>query len=116
MTRRLHPLAVHVALVAMLLRALLPAGWMPSAGGEAPFTICTADGATHTLPGTPHKTQDRHEVCPFAAAPHVAAPIDLATVALPSLVAAAPDTMRIAAPAARKPHAPQAPRGPPAFA
>src|SRR5664279_2156870 len=38
--------AVGLALAAMLLRALLPDGWMPVAG-PSPFTICSVDAGHH---------------------------------------------------------------------
>src|SRR5688572_13208032 len=33
----------HLALIALILRAMLPAGWMPAAAGNASFTICTVN-------------------------------------------------------------------------
>ena len=48
MTAIVRSFAVTLALSAMLLRALLPAGWMPDlAGTGAPLVICTVDGLHH---------------------------------------------------------------------
>jgi len=86
--------------LALLLRVLVPAGFMPaaSADGAAHFAITICDGAgghTIALPGQPHAPADprdvgAHTVCPFAAfalaAAAVAAP-DL-TLRLPEQVVA----------------------------
>lgn len=66
--------AVALALIAMLLRALLPDGWMPS-GESAPFTICSVVIAHHAG-GKPSKPEQehRHAPCAFAAAAPLAPP------------------------------------------
>lgn len=80
MTRRFHIAALHVAIIAMLLRALLPVGWMPDFSGAAAFTICTVDGSGHHSDASssgkpaPDDSRHSHDECPFAAVPHVAAP------------------------------------------
>jgi hypothetical protein len=85
--------AVHLAIVAMLLRALLPAGWMPDPTGTAAFTICTMDATGHHAEQdpagkpVPEDSRHVHEECPFAAAPHVAAPVLVAHLAAPSRTA-----------------------------
>jgi hypothetical protein len=66
-----------LALTAMLLRALLPAGWMPNPDGlaGAPLVICSMSGAQHAHPATNrgHAPQDNSgKICPFAAAAHLA--------------------------------------------
>jgi hypothetical protein len=70
--------AVHLALVAMLLRALLPAGWMPAAISSAdasPFVICTIDGPVHA-PAKHAPTRDHASTpCIFAAAAHLSSPV-----------------------------------------
>jgi len=69
--------AVHLALIALLLRGFLPAGWMPAAHGDAPLVMCSviadvSDGRDGTLPG---KDDPRaHENCAFAAGPNAPAP------------------------------------------
>lgn len=73
---------VHIALIALLLRGFLPAGWMPAAHGEAPLVMCsiiqtadTGDGHTGDGDGVPGKDDPRaHENCAFAAAPAINAP------------------------------------------
>ncbi len=76
MTAVIRSFAVTLALSAMLLRAVLPAGWMPNltGPGDVPLVICSVDGAHHLPPHEPaHGQQDDH-MCPFAAAAHLAAP------------------------------------------
>ena len=74
-------LLVHFALVALLLRGFLPAGWMPVAHGEAPLVICSLEKAAFSDGGSgdskaPGKDDPRgHEqACPFGASPGLAAP------------------------------------------
>lgn len=90
--------ATYIALAAMLLSALLPAGWMPSGNGAGgpPIVLCTAGGLVQISfdhDGQPHqKAPDKgnsahHDgVCPFAGAPHLASAPDVATAAAPSLI------------------------------
>jgi hypothetical protein len=70
--------AVHFALVAMLLRALLPAGWMPAAIANAdasPFVICTVDGPVHA-PARHAPAHDRAGApCIFAAVAPLSSPL-----------------------------------------
>ena len=90
MTRTLKLAGVQIALVAMLLRALLPVGWMPdtAASADTPFVICTVNGplqAAH-LPDTGkhqpgHDDGRQNDVCPFAASVHFATPAAMASVA-----------------------------------
>ncbi|HEY0300274.1 MAG TPA: hypothetical protein VGC36_03010 [Rhizomicrobium sp.] len=68
----LRSLAVSLALCAMVLRALLPDGWMPAAGA-APFVICAADG-THRDGKTPDQAPREHAPCAFAAAAPLSPP------------------------------------------
>jgi hypothetical protein len=104
----LNKMPVHVALVAMLLRALLPAGWMPSAPSQhhaASIMLCP--GMDHmAMPVSPDHHKSDHiksTYCACAAvaqisltSPHVAvgAPLQLAhavrftAAAIPVAVAA----------------------------
>ncbi len=70
--------AISLALCAMVLRALLPDGWMPSAGAS-PFVICTADGMHRDGKAPAAPAQDRaHAPCAFAAAAPLSPPTTLA--------------------------------------
>lgn len=78
--------AVSLALCAMLLRALLPDGWMPAAVGS-PFVICSVDGA-HSggkAPADPAR-EHSHAPCAFAAAAPLAPP-QVAPTAAPATAA-----------------------------
>ncbi len=69
-----------LALAAMMMRAVLPAGWMPSSQGLAsgsPIVICTLTGEKHIVldahgnPAPAEQNQDEghtHPPCAFAAA------------------------------------------------
>src|ERR1044071_7131983 len=79
----------HLALAALILRALLPAGWMPDA--QAGLVICAAGtlGVIHHdgAPGDSSGHADgkvAHEECPFAAAPQLAATSDAPQLTLPA--------------------------------
>lgn len=94
MRTALRSVALQLALVAMVLRALLPAGWMPAAISSAnasPFVICTIDGPLHQAPSKqkPPSDHDRaHAPCVFAAAAPLASPhVDAVSLA-PSSIAA----------------------------
>lgn len=76
---------LHVVLVAMLLRAFLPVGWMPAPPSHAadanwvPFVICTGNGLVrlNAPPGSDHSDdQQTHHVapCPYAASAHLSMP------------------------------------------
>lgn len=123
MSHRLHSAAIHLAIVAMLLRALLPAGWMPNPGGGAPFTICTVDGTGHHTDGNPsgkpgpQGDRHAHDECPFAAAPHIAAPVPLALLSTPQLTSQAVVSFGLAGIFGLSPsYQPHPPRAPPPFA
>ncbi len=106
----------HLALIALIVRALIPAGWMPDAAGGV--TICSATLGTIHHDGTPSHDDSKtsHEECPFAAAPHLASTPDVPHLTAPSMHAftAATDRAYAATIAAR--FAPGSPRAPPAFA
>jgi hypothetical protein len=73
--------AVSLALCAMVLRALLPDGWMPAASAAVPLVICSIDGTHHTkAPGAPTQPQS-HAPCAFAAAAPLAPPSPPVTIA-----------------------------------
>ena len=132
-------IARHVAFVALVVRALVPVGWMPDAHG---LTICPdgasmqhvsvdmpmdhmsmdgmsmhhsdADGpADHSDHGKAPAQHGRHDICPFAAAPHLASVPDLIQFALPAVhaFAAATDQGYVRSIWAR--FTPQSPRAPP---
>ena len=124
--------AITLALAAMLLRAFLPMGWMPNPAGftESPLVICLMDmpsgmDMSHAMDmskpmdmgmqGHGHgDSQQNNEQCPFAAAPHAAAPATIANLAPPStlsrfVVHEAPDHSVTGT--AR--YQPQSPRAPP---
>lgn len=115
-----------IALAAMMLRALLPDGWMPASSASAGtlLTICTMNGPVRVALGEDGQPQKQpakhdgrsHETCPFAAAQHFAAPVGLPSVTAPSLVAlflhenAADAVLKVS-----DLYTPQSPRGPPAL-
>ena len=131
--------AVCLALAAMMLRALMPAGWMPnpSGAGGSLFVICdmdqadmsqmdmshmsAADMANMDMSGSGKDSPGKHsgdahhnEACPFAAAPHVATPSIVATLLLPSLLAKfSPFLAGEQAAIKAATYNPQSPRGPP---
>ena len=99
--------AIHIALAAMLLRALMPAGWMPNADAAAgtPIAICTMNGPMRidfgAEPIKKNNNQDdsrHHQACPFAVAPHMAQPATTAALLLPSSISL---TVRFFRPAAQ---------------
>jgi len=102
--------ARHVAFIALVVRALLPAGWMPAAQG---LTICTVETSPSHDQKAPAEKNAHHDICPFAAAPHLASVPDLPQLTLPAFhaFAAATDQSYAAALAAR--FSPGSPRAPP---
>jgi hypothetical protein len=107
----------HVALAALILRAMLPAGWMPDTHG---LTICSVAVASETLGAVHHDAapgqadgKTAHHECPFAASAQMAAAPDAPSLALPGLheFAASVDRAQAAVIAAR--FSPGSPRAPP---
>src|SRR6185312_7417913 len=106
MQTRFRHAAVTFALVAMALRALLPMGWMPNPSGfsQSALVICLMDlpmpmhmdmqGAMHGG-HSDHGQQQSNETCPFAAAPHLAAPALDMVVSEPQLALAAAWSFRL---------------------
>src|ERR1700761_1943795 len=112
---------LHLALAAMILRAFLPAGWMPSMqdSGQTALVICTMDGPVLDLAGKslPGKDDPRaHESCPFAAAAQPMAVNDFALLAAPQLSSsAAPRQLALGLKAARASFIRPASRAPPSL-
>lgn len=109
----LLPALRHIALAALILRALLPSGWMPDA--HAGLIICSATLGTIHHDGAPghDESKAQQQECAFAAAAHFAPTPDAPQIALPAFhaFAAATDSRYAAAVAAR--FTPQSPRAPP---
>ncbi|HJR55115.1 MAG TPA: hypothetical protein VJ798_00930, partial [Rhizomicrobium sp.] len=79
----------HILLAALLIRALLPVGWMPGQVqlGEAAYIICAADGSIqHGAPGKDESAKT-HQPCAFAAASQFFDLPEAAFVVAPSLAA-----------------------------
>jgi hypothetical protein len=102
--------ARHVAFIALVVRALLPAGWMPAAHG---MTICSVETSAQPDQKTPAEKNTHHDICPFAAAPHLAFVPDLPQLTLPAFHAFAAATDRHYAGFVAARFTPQSPRGPP---
>jgi len=126
MTRNLRIAAAYIAFFAMLAHGLMPTGWMPSGSIGTPITICTMDGFVHvTLDehGNPVKQkqppadQRGHDICPFGASVHFAAPLSVATVSVPTegaYLGVLETHARVHT--ARALYSPQSPRAPPSLA
>lgn len=113
-------LALSLAMLAMVLRGLLPDGWMPDTDGSGRIVICTGHGPVraspahnrgHTLPNRGDK------VCPFAAAAHHSPPLAFAAATQPTATGlrAARDPTDERLPA-RRLDAGHLPRAPPSLA
>jgi hypothetical protein len=116
--------ALSVALAAMVLRAVLPIGWMPSAEAGAPLMLCPgADPAVavQPMPGMdmPKAPAPKHAptlgtYCVCAAAAPLSAPVSDQPQLVPQI---APRSVVLAqaheAPARTSAFRPNAPRGPP---
>ena len=79
----------HILLAALLLRALVPMGWMPGQAqlGEAAFIICAADGTLqHGTPGKDDAAKP-HQPCAFGAALQLFDQPQAAAIAPPSSAA-----------------------------
>jgi hypothetical protein len=137
--------AVALALVAMVFRALVPAGWMPNPHGfaETAFIICDmgemspmamanmdmahrdmaamsksdGDPSNGQAPAKQSDDGRQHEACPFAAAPHFATPSIIALLLPPSLADGFSHGLKDESLAVLPAHyAPQSPRAPPVTA
>ena len=108
-------------LMAIGLRGVIPAGWMPNTQGapNTPLVICTAAGAqviaAHDASGhAPAPGRQQHDHCAFAGLAS-APPPALIGLPIPSALAdvAVADRLGRAAPVAARGHREQAPRAPP---
>ena len=82
--------ALWLAIAAMVLRAFVPAGWMPNTNGlsnGAPIVICSGSGAQTILmdqdgkPVQPTNPTD-HGICVFAASGPLSLPLTILVLAL----------------------------------
>jgi hypothetical protein len=103
----------HLAIVALLVRAMLPAGWMPDA--QAGLTICSVAtlGVVHHDGRGPADGKIQHEECAFAAAAHLAAAPSAPHLILPAFHGFIAATDRDYATVLAAHFTPQSPRGPP---
>jgi hypothetical protein len=120
MNRSQRHILATFSLLAILLRALLPTGWMPgtAADGSASFVICTTQGMMQgDRPGDAPATSDdgrQHDICPFAAAPHWSAPDTEAEIKAPSHIGVfAPARIASLRAPESAAYLPQSPRAPP---
>ena len=119
MNQFFRSLAFSLALGAMLLRAALPAGWMPNRAspGDALLVICTPHGLQHVAPAQApgHAPLPDHgnQACPFGAAAHLSPPQMLALAIAPAwsgaLLALPPAPRPTAEAPDRVAHGPRAP-------
>lgn len=91
---RRHPLALQLAILAVLLRAVLPGGFMPvraADGSGVAMVLCSADAARRAA-SQPHDDTARvlHGACAYAAAAAPALPPTLAHFHADTRIAAAP--------------------------
>jgi hypothetical protein len=90
-----------LAAVVLLLRAAVPAGWMPQAeGGELRVALCSGSGPIELIlgaDGTYHREAPaqpvRHDPCPFGLATAQALDLPTALAIEPPLYAQAPDLL-----------------------
>lgn len=122
MAYRLGRALIHVALLAMVMRALLPGGWMlgPASDGAMSLVICSTGGLNHVDGSDRHpdsRDQHQNDACPFAAASHMGAPAAGFTLAPPQrIVLAAPRFLTLVSAPMRAAYQPHAPRAPPVSA
>jgi hypothetical protein len=101
--------ARQVAFIALVVRALLPAGWMPDA--QAGIIICSVQTQQHDKKAPADAA--RHEICSFAAQPQLASVPDAPHLTAPSLHAFAARTDRAYAVTVAAHFNPASPRAPP---
>ena len=85
-----HAFLIRLTLVALLVSALLPAGWMPNPDGMGsgiPIVMCTGHGPVTAVMdhgGKPAKPQQsQSDVCVFAAAATYATPVAAPALSVP---------------------------------
>jgi len=105
--------ACHLAIIVLLVRAMLPAGWMPDA--QAGLTICsvTTLGVIHHDGQGQTDGKAQHEECAFAAAAHLAAAPAAPHLILPSFHGFTAETDSHYAAEVSAHFTPQSPRAPP---
>jgi len=110
---RTFPLALAIS--AMLLRAFLPLGWMPSGSAHAPLIICPMmGGVMPAAPAHPGLPQHHDRFCPFTASlAQLSAPASAPLISLPLEKPVARDISALASVIPARPYSPQFPRGPP---
>jgi hypothetical protein len=102
----------HLAIIALLVRAMLPAGWMPDAQG---LTICSLSPVIHHDGDQKAPAQPHHEECAFAAAAALAAAPDAPHLTLPAFHAFTATIGQGVASRIAARFTPQSPRAPPAL-
>jgi hypothetical protein len=104
----------HLAIIALLVRAMLPAGWMPDAQGlEKGLVICSLSPIIHHDGGQRDQHQTAHQECAFATAAQLAAAPEAANLALPAFHAFAAQSDRSYSTTVAAHFTPQSPRAPP---
>jgi hypothetical protein len=120
MSSTCRALALSLAMLAMVLRGLLPVGWMPDTDASGRIVICTGQGPMRPASGSHrgHTLPDRGDrICPFAAGAHQSPPLAFAAAPMPVA-----SDLRVAQDAtaervlARRLYASHSPRGPPPLA
>lgn len=123
MTGILKLAGFYLALTAMVLRALIPAGWMPSPSALTHLTICTPTGPMPMELGPDRKQQEpaapqdgahHNDACPFGALQQVAATPTQAVFWTPIAwnTTKPPAVLHVVVSRAET-HRPQSPRAPP---
>jgi hypothetical protein len=105
--------ARHLAIIALLVRAMLPAGWMPDA--QNGLTICSVAtlGVIHHDGQSPGDGKVQHEECAFAAAAPLAAAPDAPHLILPAFHGFVAETASRYAAEVSAHFTPGSPRAPP---
>lgn len=131
MTRLSRVAVIHVVLVAMLVRALVPAGWMPGTmpSHAAALVVCPMEGGgqmtmadgmamdhNDQAPKSPDQDHSKHQTsCPYAMTSHWVPPA-VSAVPIPSGISATVAERPILIVARERLHLPQIPRAPPGLA